>query len=176
MSHYRLLPAVALGLSAALSGAACDDNGNGSTGLAAPSALGERPRVISRGNFTEPAAIDLPAADDPFCLRAAPILAPFGLVLGGDGIEGLILTGIDMHFVDGAGLRGASFSIAQPEIVTRFGTTSIPAFGTRRFPLSFPVGCAGFFPGTLNVVAVIADRDGRTSRRSFEIPVRRRTG
>jgi hypothetical protein len=174
MFGHRLL-AIALVLSAAFSSAACHDNGSGSSALAAPSAALQGPRFIARGDVVQPAVVDVHSIADPLCAPTPAFLAPFSLILGGGGVHDLVLSRIEMDFLDTTGARRGSFAIAQPEIVTRFGSTRIPAFGTRTFPLAFPLGCGGFFPGTLDVVVVTGDPDGRTTRRRFEIPVRHAT-
>ena len=85
----------------------------------------------------------------------------------------MFLSDVQMQFVDTAGIRSGTLRLGRPELATRFGSTTFPAFGTRTFPFSFPFGCGGFLPtGTLTVIVLAGDSRGREHRTVAHLPVR----
>lgn len=181
-----LAPVVVLGV---LTSFGCDDDGS-STSLvtaAGPSPLGSVPFDARGGGFRSPSSglfvngsdmvqpglVRAQHVGEAFCPGRPPFLAPFNVVTHGDGRPDVFLSGVQMQFVDTAGIRSEMLNLGPPELVTRFGSTTFPAFGTRTFPFAFPFGCGGFLPnGTLTVVVVAGDSRGRELRTVANLPVR----
>ena len=185
--HARVL--ASLFILGVLSSFGCDDNGSPSASLNAvgPSPFasggfdsrGSGPRppspglFVNRATMVQPVLIQAQRVDDAFCPSHPPFLAPFNVVVQGDGTPGVFLSGVQMQFVDAAGIRAGTLSLGRPELAVRFGSTTIPAFGTRALPFSFPFGCAsGLTSGTLSVVVVAGDTRGREHRTVTHLAVR----
>jgi hypothetical protein len=174
MFSCRALVAPLLSISlVALSSYACDD---GNTTRIGPSTLqtntiGTQARFVSRLDSVqnEITAVAVPAA---FCPFASPLLAPVSVVMRGDGRSDLQLREMQLQFVDTAGVRGAFRTINGPELTSLFGSTIIPAFGTRTFPVSLPFGCVGGQTGTLFVDVFALNSDGRQDVSSLRVHVR----
>lgn len=157
-----------------LTTAGCEDNGsktllfNGGTG---PSPRSD-PQFVSRGVMVQPTSIEAHRVGDPLCPAHPPFLAPFNVVFEGDGRSDVFLSSVQMQFVDLAEMRAGVTTLGRPELDARFGSTTLPAFGTRVFPFSFPFGCAGLPGGTLTVIVHSGDSSGRESRTVRRIRVR----
>ena len=181
-----LAPVVMLGV---LSSFGCDDSDSASDRVNAvgPSPVGSAqfdsrgvgPRppssdlFVNRGDMVQPALIRAQRVGEAFCPGRPPFLAPFDVVMQGDGRPDLFLSGVQMQFVDTAGVRSETLRLGRPELVTRFGSTAFPAFGTRTFPFSFPFGCGSFLPtGTLTVIVLAGDSRGREHSSVAHLPVR----
>jgi hypothetical protein len=163
-------PLALVALVAALATAGCDD-------LSVRTSIGPSD-LAATGLFTSvqvgirPAPIDPVFVGAPLCPARPPYLAPFDLVVhAGDGLE-LSINQFQMQFVDTFGRLGASRRIDRPEIVSLFGSPRIPAFGSRTFPLSLPIGCAGLTTGVINVIVLAADVSGHQRRLSLDVGVR----
>lgn len=154
----------------ALATAGCDD-------LSVRTSIGPS-ELAPAGLFTSaqvgirPAPIDPVFVGAPLCPARPPYLAPFDLVVhAGDGVERSVHQ-FQLQFVDTFGRLGASRRIDRPEIVSLFGSPRIPAFGSRSFPLSLPIGCAGLTTGVISVIVVTADASGYQRRLSLDAAVR----
>jgi hypothetical protein len=185
--HARVLaPLFIFGV---LSSFGCDDNGSPSASLNAvgPSPFssgsfdsrrfGPRPPssglFVNRATMVQPVLIQAQRVDDAFCPGRPPFLAPFNVVVQGDGRSDVFLSDVQMQFVDTAGIRAGTLRLGRPELAVRFGSTTFPAFGTRTLPFSFPFGCAsGLTSGTLSVIVVAGDMRGREHRTVAHLPVR----
>ena len=184
--HARMLaPLFILGV---LSSFGCDDNGSASdrtvvgpsrfsTGPFDSRGFGPRPPssglFVNRSTMVEPALIQVQRVGGAFCPGRPPFLAPFNLVMQGDGRSDLFLSNVQMQFVDTAGIRSGTLALGRPELATRFGSTTLPAFGTRAFPFAFPFGCGSFLPsGTLTVIVLAGDSLGLEHRTVAHLAVR----
>lgn len=185
--HARMLaPLLILGV---LSSFGCDDNGSASDRdtVVGPSrffsgpfdsrGVGPRPPssglFVNRSTMVEPALIQVQRVGEAFCPGRPPFLAPFNLVMQGDGRSDLFLSNVQMQFVDTVGIRSGTLALGRPELSTRFGSTTLPAFGRRAFPFSVPFGCGSFLPsGTLTVTVLAGDSRGRELRTVAHLPVR----
>jgi hypothetical protein len=180
-----LAPVVVLGV---LSSFGCDSDGS-STDLnaAGPSpitsdpfdsrGIGRRPPApglfVNRSDMVQPELVRAERVGEAFCPGRPPFLAPFNVVMQGDGRPDVFLSDVQMQFVDTAGIRSETLRLGRPELATRFGSTTFPAFGIRTFPLSFPFGCGGLLPtGTLTVIVVTGDSRGGEERTVARLPVR----
>ena len=101
---------------------------------------------VNRGTMVQPVSILAHRVGDAFCPGRPPFLAPFNVVRQGDGRPDVFLSDVQMQFVDTAGIRSETLRLGRPELATRFGSTTFPAFGTRTFPFSFPFGCGELPP------------------------------
>ena len=111
----------------------------------------------------EIAIVPVPAA---FCPFTSPFLVPASVVIRADGASDLLLREMQLRFVDLAGVTGAFRTINGTELTTLFGSTLIPAFGTRTFPVSLPIGCVGGSTGTLFIHPVASS--GAPHRRAYD--------
>jgi len=159
----------------ALSHYACDDNGaTPGVNAVGPSPL--RPRAefvnVARGDLVQPKFIDPILVSGGVCPTVPPLLAPFTVVFEGDGRSDRVFNQVHMQFVDHFGVLAGSMVMTHTQLATRFGSTTIPAFGTRVFPLSFPFGCVGAPTGLLTVVVFDVDGLGRETSRRTRVPIR----
>lgn len=176
MSKHSLPVLVPLFLLAALTSYGCDDNGTTSvvsTGVG-PSPLPSTAAFVSRLVQVHPALIEPVSIAGAVCPIHQPFLAPMSVVFRGDGRSDLSLTHVQMQFVDSTGVVGGMMTIPRLDLVHRFGSTALPAFGTRTFPLSFPFGCVGLPTGTLTVIVFAGDSLGRETTARVSVDVRGR--
>jgi len=177
--HARMLaPVVMLGV---LSSFGCDGNGtttdlvNGVGPSPLPSepfdsrGVGSRPPssglFVNGSDMVQPDLVRAQRVGEAFCPGRPPFLAPFNVVMQGNGRPDVFLSDVQMQFVDSAGIRSETLRLGRPELATRFGSTTFPAFGTRTLPFSFPFGCGSFLPtGTLTVMVLAGDSRGREER------------
>jgi hypothetical protein len=128
---------------------------------------------VNRADMVQPALIRAQRVGEAFCPGRPPFLAPFNVVMQGDGRPDVFLTDVQMQFVDTAGIRSETLRFGRPELATRFGSTTFPVVGTRTLPFSFPFGCGSFDPGgTLTVIVLTGDSRGREERTVARLPVR----
>ena len=174
MQTLQLLVVVPLLVFGVLTTVGCEDSG--SKTLLFNSGTGPSPhadaRFVSQGVMVQPTSIDAHRVGDPLCPAHPPFLAPFNVVFQGDGRSDVFLSSVQMQFVDLQEMRAGVTTLGRPELDVRFGSTTLPAFGTRVFPFSFPFGCAGLPGGTLTVTVVAGDSNGHERRTVTRIPVR----
>ena len=142
--------------------------------LNAPPTLGFPPpstTLVNRGVFVGPESIQAQVVATAFC-PVQTFVAPFNVVLTGDGRSDLFLSSVQMQFVDLAQIRAGTRTLGRPELAVQFGTTAIPAFGTLTFPFQFPFACSVLPPGTLTVVVVVADSRLREATTVRQLVVR----
>jgi hypothetical protein len=160
----------------ALSTAGCDDSNrktllvNGGPPLVFPTRLSDP--IGLGGVIVQPALIQAQRVSASVCPGTPPFLAPFNVVLRGDGRPDVFLSDVQMQFVDPFGVRAGAMVIGSPELTTRFGSTIIPAIGTREFPFSFAFGCSRVSTGTLTVAVLTGDSQGRRERTVGHIDIR----
>ena len=143
--------------------------------LNAPPTLGFPPpstTLVNRGVFVGPGSIQARRVATAFCPIQVAFVAPFNVVFTGDGTSDLFLSSVQMHFVDLAEIRAGTRTLGRPELAVQFGTTAIPAFGTRTFPFAFPFACDVLPTGTLTVVVVVADSRLREATTVRQLVVR----
>lgn len=153
---------------AALSSYGCDD---GNATRIGPSSVPADARFVSSSISVanDVTAVAVPAA---FCPTFSPFFAPVSLVIRADGASALQLRAMQLQFIDTAGVTGAFRTIDSVELTTLFGSTLIPAFGTRTFPVSVPFGCVGGVTGNLFIRVNAFDVAGRQSMMSMRVNVR----
>lgn len=153
---------------AALSSYGCDD---GSATRIGPSSVNTDARFVSR-SVSVPSEITAVAVPGAFCPTISPFLAPLSLVIRADAATDLLLHEVQLQFVDIAGVRGGFRTISGTELTTLFGSSLVPAFGTRTFPVSLPFGCVGARTGTMFIQVVAFDTAGRQDMTSMRVSVR----
>ena len=143
--------------------------------LNAPPTLGFPPpstTLVNRGVFVGPGSIQAQRIATTFCPIQVAFVAPFSVVFTGDGTSDLFLSSVQMQFVDLAEIRAGTRTLGRPELAVQFGTTAIPAFGTRTFPFAFPFACDVLPTGTLTVIVVVADSRAREATTVRQLVVR----
>lgn len=143
--------------------------------LNAPPTFGFPPpssTLVNRGVFVGPDSIQAQRVATAFCPIQAAFVAPFSVVFTGDGRSDLFLSSVQMQFVDLAELRAGTTTLGRPELAVQFGTTAIPAVGTRAFPFTFPFACNVLPTGTLTVVVVVGDSRAREATTVRQLVVR----
>jgi hypothetical protein len=173
MPVVRMCVAVPILISVAVLSYGCDDNGSTSvlSSGVGPSTFADAP-FVARGGMVRPSLVEVQRVFDPACPARPPLLAPFSISFDGDGRSDVFLSGVQMQFVDSVGTRAGTMTLGQSDLAARFGSTTLPAIGTRVFPFAFPFGCTGLPSGTLTVVVLAGDARGRENRTVAHLPVR----
>ena len=168
MSSRLLIAPLLLVFLAALSSFGCYDGGATSIG---PSSVNRDARFVS-SSVTVPNDVTIVPVPAAFCPFASPFLIPASVVVRADGASDLRLRQMQLRFVDMAGVTGGFRTIDGAELTTLFGSTLIPAFGTRTFPVTLPFGCVGGTTGTLFIEVTSLDLVGRQNMSSVQLHVR----
>ena len=169
--RHRPLGATLL-VAGALLSYGCDENGTTTRQVIGPSAIEPTAPFVSRATMVRPSFIGPAIVPGAVCPTHQPFLAPFSLSFEGDGRSDLSLMRLHMQFTDHVGVAGGSVTVGRTELVSRFGSTRLPAFGTRTLPFSFPFGCVGAPTGTLTVIVFAADSLGHENNSRVLIPIR----
>ena len=104
-----------------------------------------------------------------------PVVPPFvgSLSVNVEAVDfPLSLSLVRMTFTDAVGLQAPSVTLPAPVMTRQFGSTLVAARSQRSFFLEFPFGCGTSRNGTLLVVVVVTDPDGRETTREMRLPVR----
>ncbi len=107
----------------------------------------------------------------PFCPSVPPFIADFTLLLHGDRHVETRLSEIRMTFVDRSGIHAPAITLPNDALSRRFGSLSIPAGGTRRFPLDAAFGCTTGRFGALQILVLTTGRGGHRSSGLVTVPV-----
>ncbi len=168
MSSRLLIAPLLLVFLTALSSFGCDD---GDPTRIGPSSVSRNARFVSSSVTVadQVAIVPVPAA---FCPFASPFFIPASVVVRADGASDLQLRQMQLRFVDMAGVTGGFRTIDGAELTTLFGSTLIPAFGARTFPVTLPFGCVGGTTGTLFIDVTSFDLTGRQNLSSVQMHVR----
>ena len=153
---------------AAISSSGCDDGNRTRIG---PSSVSSRARFVSSSVSVQSTEITAVPSPVSFCPFISPFFAPFTLVISADSVAAVQLQQVQMQFVDSFGIGEGFRTINTNELSSLFGSTIVPAFGTRAFPFQMPFGCAGGPAGVVNVIAV-TESDGRAGNVSLRMHVR----
>ena len=149
----------------------CDENGT-TRQIVGPSRVGTTAAFVSRATLVQPSFSGPEIVPGAVCPTLPPFRAPVSLIFEGDGRSDLSLSRLHMQFTDHVGVAGESLTVGRTELQNRFGSTRLPAFGTRTLPFSFPFGCVGAPTGTLTVIVFAADSRGRENSSRVLIPIR----
>jgi hypothetical protein len=152
-----------------LSSFAC---GNGSPTLIGPSTVTTNERFVSRSVSVIPTEVTALAVPASFCPFGSPFLAPVTLVIHAGGPTDLRFDGLQGQFFGSEGTQGPITEINSVQLSNMFGSTIIPAFGTRSFPVSFPFGCVGGQTGTLFLQVGASDLTGQRTTTPLQVNVR----
>jgi len=159
----------------ALSTCACDGNGSTSAlNSVGPSPLRPTEGFVNaaRGPLVQPAFIAPVFRHGAVCPAFPPLLAPFTVIFQGDSRSDRFFSQLHVEFVDRFGVAGGLLTLGRTELASRFGSTTIPAFGRRTFPFSFPFGCVGAPTGMLTVVIFAADPFGHVTSSRVQVVIR----
>jgi hypothetical protein len=127
---------------------------------------------FAHGVTLQPAVTVPQALTGAACPTRQPFQVPFRIVGTGHGRSDRFIDQVQMRFVDRSGVVGGAMTMVRAELAERFGSTHLPAVGTRSFPLTLPFGCVGQPMGTLEVVVLAGDSRRRDVRTAFLIDVR----
>ena len=144
----------------------CDDGKTTRIGVISPSAAFVNQSVSVAAPTVQ--SVPVPNAACP----QSRFFAPFDLVVAADSVSDVFLTQIQMQFIDRAGALTPPTMITQPNLSQQFGSTRVPAAGSRTFPLRFPFGCTATPPGTLSLVVLTTDSQRRERQTPLRVPVR----
>ena len=126
---------------------------------------------FAHGVTLRPAIVTPQIVPGAACPARPPFLAPVQLVAAAGDFD-LFLSRVDVRFVDRAGASGESMSLSQSQLIDLFGSTRIPGFGRRSFPITLPFGCTGLREGTMRVIASFGDSNRHQRSASVSIDVR----
>jgi hypothetical protein len=106
---------------------------------------------------------------------SCPVIPPFvgSLSMNVQAVDfPLSLSLVRMTFTDGVGLQAPAVTLPAPVMTRQFGSTLVEARSQRTFFFNFPFGCDTSRTGTLLVVVVVRDPDGREMTKEMRLPVR----
>lgn len=96
--------------------------------------------------------------------------APVRIVVVGDDSD-VFLNQVDARFVDRKGVSRET-TLTRDDLTDVFGSTLVPRFGTRVFPLTLPFGCTADVNGTLAIAVFTGNAFGAINRTPFSVVVR----
>jgi hypothetical protein len=105
---------------------------------------------------------------------SCPANPPFGakvdvVVAGGTGV---VVTGIDVRFVDQQGIQARQVTLPAPVPTAQIGTALENARNPQRIPVEFSFGCGTGRFGTAFVTVHMTDGNGRRLTRQLTVDVR----
>jgi len=148
--------------------AACDGNGSGQR-VVNPTPIATA--GASRSFSIQPSDV----ATETVTNSACPALPPFvgSLNMNVQAVDSpLSLSLVRMTFTDAVGLQAPEVTLPAPVMTRQFGSTLVEARSQRTFSFTFPFGCNTSRTGSLLVVVVVSDADGRQTTREMRLPVR----
>ena len=160
------LPLLSVVLFAALSSFACNDADSNVVG---PTRLVSRADFVGNELSVHPLVVRPQGVPGAQCPATPPFFAPFDLIVRADRSSSLSLNRVEMRFADTTGALAAIRTMAQSELSSLFGSTTVPAASTRTFPLIFPFGCSGALPATLDVLVFVVDSFGVERRTPLRV-------
>ena len=146
---------------------ACDGT---EPGVLDPTPLGTGPTTSILG--LDPSLVTVQSVGQPFCPTLPPFLGSLSLNVEATGGLDLSLTQVRMTFTDSVGLSAPSVTLPAPALTRQFGSTLIQARSQRAFPFSFPFGCGTRRQGTVVLVVVVTDEEGREESAEVRAEVR----
>jgi hypothetical protein len=108
----------------------------------------------------------------PRCPLVAPFEVPFVVVVHPSGLQGLVVTQLQMQFTDSSGLAMPSITLPAPLPTTPFGSALEAARGDLRFPVTMRIGCGVGRTGTILVHVATRDGSGRLRSGNVSVTVR----
>jgi hypothetical protein len=105
---------------------------------------------------------------------ACPTIPPFvgSLSVNVQAVDfPLSLSLVRMTFTDSVGLQAPEVTLPAPAMTRQFGSTLVEARSQRTFSFHFPFGCDTSRNGTLLLLVVFTDPDGREITRQMRLPV-----
>jgi hypothetical protein len=150
----------------------CEESAGVQSSGVGPSSVYTSRLVSSQTLSIQPDIINAQFVPGAFCPTQPPFLAPVNLVFRAGTATDLLLNHVQMQFIDRAGTFASSMTFTRQDLLSRFGTVVVPAFGVRTFPFAFPFGCVGLSSGLLNVVVFVVDPFGREESTRIRVSIR----
>ena len=116
--------------------------------------------------------VSVQSIGQPFCPTLPPFVGSLNLIVQATGDLALSLSQVRMTFTDTVGLSAPSVTLPAPVLTRQFGSTLIEARSQRAFPITFPFGCGTRRTGTLVVIVVTRDEEGREKTSEVRAAVR----
>lgn len=116
--------------------------------------------------------VTVQSVEQPVCPTRPPLVGSIGMNVAANGVLDVSLAQVQMTFTDTAGLAAPAVTLPAPALAAQFGSTLIPAGSQRAFPLSFPFGCDTGRAGTLVILVVVTDENGRDQTAEARVAVR----
>jgi hypothetical protein len=95
-----------------------------------------------------------------FCPFVAPVAVFLNLSVTAGAVSVAVVE-LGAQFVDTSGTSAPQITLPMPVPTTQFGSALVQARQTRVFPLAVGLGCATVQRGTLTVIVVTRDQNGR---------------
>jgi hypothetical protein len=133
---------------------ACDGT---DPGVLDPTPLGTGPTTVG----IQAPFVSVQSVTNAFCPTVQPFLGSVNLNVQALGDLDLSLTQVRMTFTDSVGLTAPAITLPAPQLTQQFGSTLIEARSQRAFPFLFPFGCFTRHTGTLVIIVVVTDENGR---------------
>jgi hypothetical protein len=139
-----------------------------------PGALNPTPLTSTLSNSVsiQPSAVATESISQPSCPTLPPFVGSISLNVEASGELAFSLQQVQMTFTDTTGLTAPQVTLAAPVLTRQFGSTLVEARSQRTFPFTFPFGCNTRRTGTLVIVVVVRDLQGRETTVESRVPVR----
>jgi hypothetical protein len=143
----------------------CDDTERG--------VLDPTPIGTAAGTFgIQPSPVTVQSISQASCPTLPPFLGSLNLNVQNGGDLGLFVRQVRMTFTDSLGVTAPTVTLPAPVPTQQFGSALVAARADRAFSLTFPFGCATRRTGTLVIVVVTSDEEGRERTAEASVAVR----
>ena len=141
-----------------------------------PGALNPTPlsstSTLSSSVTIQPSDVATESVVQPSCPTVPPFIGNVSVNVETTGELAVSIQQVQMTFTDTTGLTAPAVTLPAPVLTRQFGSTLIEARSQRTFPFTFPFGCGTRRTGTLVVVVVVSDDNGRQTVAEARVPVR----
>jgi hypothetical protein len=137
-------------------------------GVLGPTPRGTGPTTVG----IQPSLVTVQSISQASCPTVPPFLGSLNLIVQSDGDLGLFVTQVRMTFTDSLGVTAPTVTLPAPVPTQQFGSALVAARADRAFSLTFPFGCGTRRTGTLVVVVVTSDEQGREQTAEARVAVR----
>jgi hypothetical protein len=144
---------------------ACDGT---ERGVLDPTPLGTGPTTVG----IQSSVVSVQSIGQAVCPALPPFVGSLNLTVQAIGGLDVRLTHVRMAFTDSVGLTAPAVTLPAPVLTQQFGSTLVEARSQRAFPFSFPFGCGTRRTGTLVVIVIVTDEDGRERTEELRAAVR----
>ena len=139
-----------------------------------PGALNPTPlrSTLSNSVSIQSSAVATESVIQPSCPTNPPFIGSLSINVQATGELSFTLQQVQMTFTDTTGLTAPQVTLPAPVLTRQFGSTLIEARSQRTFPFTFPFGCTTGRTGTVVVVVVMRDLQGRETMAEARVAVR----